>query len=167
MPSGCILRCLSVDIIFDYDKGDLCKPQTQQAWIHFAESGQIDGALMGPPCHTFSAARELGGVAGYSEGDGGPRVIRTREEIFGLPQMTPQEADYIQVSNELLCFSLHLLLVIMRHLKGTTSRGVASLNLEDTGGQSLGKAPENDSCDYLAGAFRGSSPKTDDAHAYG
>ena len=120
MPEGCVLRCLSVDIIFDYDKGDLCNPATQKAWLAFAEDGQIDGALMGPPCHTFSTARECGGVAGQSDGDGGPRVIRTAEQIFGMAQTTPTEAEHLQVSNELLCFSLQLIAVIIRHLKWAT-----------------------------------------------
>ena len=120
MPDGCVLRCLSVDIIFDYDKGDLRNPTTQKAWLDFAEQGQIDGALMGPPCHTYSTARECGGIAGQSGGDGGPRVIRTAEQPYGMTQTTPREAEHLLVSNELLCFSLQFIAVIIRHLKWAT-----------------------------------------------
>eukprot|EP00434_Breviolum_minutum_P033050 symbB.v1.2.029238.t1/scaffold3175.1/size97379/5 len=113
MPDGCILRCLSIDIIFDYQKGDLRNAKTQRDWLQWAQAGVLDGALMGPPCHTFSVARECGGIAGSTAGDGGPRVVRLANAQYGLEQVRPQEAEHLLVSNELLTFSLCLIVVMI------------------------------------------------------
>ena len=113
MPDGCVLRCLSIDIIFDYQKGDLRNARTQQDWLQWARAGVLDGALMGPPCHTFSVARECGGIAGATTGDGGPRVVRLANAQYGISQVRPQEAEHVLVSNELLAFSLCLIIVMI------------------------------------------------------
>ena len=120
MPDGCVLRCLSIDIIFDYQKGDLRNARTQRDWLQWAKAGVLDGALMGPPCHTFSVARECGGIAGSTNGDGGPRVVRLATAQYGLEQVRPQEAEHLLVSNELLAFSLCLTVVMIDKGKWAT-----------------------------------------------
>ena len=75
VPAGCLLCILSVDVIFNETTGDLTNPANQRKWLHYAWCGCIVGAFAGPPCESWSRARRLGGVAGYSVGDGGPRVI--------------------------------------------------------------------------------------------
>lgn len=76
-PEGCVLRVLSVDVIFSASD-DLANEENQRKWIHFAVSGCIIACYAGPPCESWSKARSRGGIAGEARGDdNGPRAIRT------------------------------------------------------------------------------------------
>lgn len=66
----------------------------------------------GPPCETWSRARLQGGVAGETSGDGGPRLVRSRESPLGLPFLTVAEAEQVLQANRLLLFTLRLFLLI-------------------------------------------------------
>ena len=77
----------------------------------------IAGVFSGPPCEGWSRARLRGGVAGFSTGDGGPRVIRTEEETAGLNTVKVKEARQLLLANRLLLFTISLFLVLLPQRK--------------------------------------------------
>lgn len=112
-PEGCVLRVLSVDVIFSAS-GDLANPANQRRWIRFALSGCIIACYAGPPCESWSRARCRGGVAGLSYGDGGPRVLRTAEVPQGLEAVRIRELHQILQANRLLLFAIQLFHAMVR-----------------------------------------------------
>ena len=116
VPAGFLLCILSVDVIFNEITGDLTNLSNQRKWLHYAWCGCIVGAYAGPPCESWSRARRLGGVAGYSMGDGGPRVIRSQAFPQGLPALKIKELWQIQLANRLLLFTISLFNVLL-HLR--------------------------------------------------
>ena len=109
-PKNSIKVILSVDIIYDHQRANLANGSVQRQWINFILNGLIAILYVGPPCESWSAARALGGIAGYTAGDGGPRALRTTEYPYGLPAMKVKEALQIQIANVLLTFSLMAML---------------------------------------------------------
>ena len=103
-PDGYVMRILSVDIIYDPIAGNLACPVNQAVWLRHIDRGYVIGFLAGPPCESWSRARLHGGVAGWSAGDGGPRVLRTAEVPEGLFTMTVAEQQQALLGNRLLCF---------------------------------------------------------------
>jgi len=64
----------------------------EQVWAELRASilaGKYAGALMGPPCSTFSAARSL---------PGGPRPLRGAEgqDLYGLQGLAPKEQEQVK-----------------------------------------------------------------------
>ncbi len=109
-PKNSIKVILSVDIIYDHQRANLANGSVQRQWINFILNGLIAILYVGPPCESWSAARALGGIAGHTAGDGGPRALRTTEYPYGLPAMKVKEALQIQIANVLLTFSLMAML---------------------------------------------------------
>lgn len=103
-PDGYVLRILSVDIIYDPIAGNLACPVNQALWLKYIDRGYVIGFIAGPPCESWSRSRLHGGVAGWSRGDGGPRVLRTEEAPEGLFTMTVAEQQQVLLGNRLLCF---------------------------------------------------------------
>ena len=105
-PPGYVMRILSVDVIFDAVAGNLACHKNQEKWLCNIDRGFVAGLMAGPPCESWSRARIHGGVAGWSNGDGGPKVVRTMEYPEGLPSMTIRELLQTITGNVLLCFVL-------------------------------------------------------------
>ena len=103
-PPGFVLRILSVDVIFDAAAGNLACHKNQEKWLCNIDRGFVAGLMAGPPCESWSRARIHGGIAGWSTGDGGPKVVRTMEYPEGLPSMTIREFLQTIIGNVLLCF---------------------------------------------------------------
>ena len=112
-PSGTTLLPLALDIIFDPVRCDLSRLSTQRKWLDYAKVGAIVGFIAGPPCETWSAARAAGGRAGSHHGDGGPRQIRSWNDPFGLPALSPDERRHVDLSNQLLLFSIDMALEML------------------------------------------------------
>ena len=117
MPDGFTLFVLSVDVIFDAVSGDLASESNQSRWERYVISGCIAMIFSGPPCETWSRARLQGGVAGETSGDGGPRVVRSREEPYCLPFVKVAEAEQVLQANRLLLFTLRLFLLMTFQMK--------------------------------------------------
>ena len=114
VPEYAIKVILSVDIIYDHQRANLAVRSVQRQWITFIQNGLIAVLVVGPPCESWSSARALGGIAGYTTGDGGPRTIRTAEFPLGLPALKIREALQLQIANVLLTFSLLAMLWMAR-----------------------------------------------------
>ena len=80
---GVTVHTLSVDIILDRTWGDVANPEVQQFWIHAVQQRWVIGFLGGPPCESWSRAREHA-LIGESTG---PRVVRTASTSWGLPSL--------------------------------------------------------------------------------
>ena len=113
-PSGYVMRILSVDVIFDPVAGNLACPRNQEVWLQNIDRGFVAGLMAGPPCESWSRARVHGGVAGWSTGDGGPRVLRTVEYPEGLDSMTIKELRQTYLGNVLLCFTMKAFLRMVK-----------------------------------------------------
>ena len=113
-PSGYVMRILSVDVIFDKVAGNLACPRNQEVWLQNIDRGFVAGLMAGPPCESWSRARVHGGVAGWSTGDDGPRVLRTLEYPEGLDSMTIKELQQTHLGNILLCFTMKAFLRMVK-----------------------------------------------------
>ena len=106
---GVSMVVVSLDLMVDADWGDVRRPTTQKFWLDGARAGWICGGLCGPPCETWSQAR----VAAVNKLTArGPRPLRAIDFLWGLSSLSLKEAQQIAVGNELLLFSLELLLEI-------------------------------------------------------
>ena len=103
---GFVIHTLSVDIVLDTTWGDVSDARVQKFWISAAMQGWIIGFLGGPPCETWSRAREHT-LAGSQRS--GPRVIRTLAQMWGLSSLALKEIRQILVGNQLMFFALHMM----------------------------------------------------------
>ena len=69
-----------------------------------ARSGFWDGGHGGPPCSTFSPA-----LSKPLPGGGGPRPYRSRQFLFGLPELEGRRLERVQHANRLLQTSMDVL----------------------------------------------------------
>ena len=114
LPPRATRVIISVDIIYDRQNADLSKLEVQQTWLGFIARGLVAVLYTGPPCETWSSARALGGIAGYTSGDNGPRMLRTSEWPSGLKALRLREARQVLMANILLTFSLLAMLFMLR-----------------------------------------------------
>ena len=112
-PDGACVTSLALDIIFDPIRCDLSRRAIQCKWIGYARAGGVLGLIAGPPCESWSAARAEGGRAGDHAGDGGPRLIRSWNQPFGLEATTPDEQWHLFLANTLLLFSVDMALELL------------------------------------------------------
>ena len=116
IPPSCIRIILSVDIIFDAVRANLSLPEVQHKWLGFIRSECICVLVVGPPCESWSKAREKGGIPGHLGGDGGPRMLRSAMTPAALESLKIAELTQVQLANCLLCFALQAFLyMLMAH----------------------------------------------------
>lgn len=82
---GIILHTLSVDIVLDSCWGDISDEKVRQFWVSAAWNRWVIGFLGGPPCETWSRAREH---HIQTNSRCGPRVIRTSKQPWGLDSLS-------------------------------------------------------------------------------
>ena len=82
MQTGAHVFTLSVDLCMQRIKGDLATPQAARWWKERILSGQVVAAGGGPPCETFTVARQY---------DGGPRPLRSAAHPLGIPGLSIRE----------------------------------------------------------------------------
>ena len=104
---GFTILTVSLDIVIDAQFGDISNPQTRQFWLHYIRQGFIAGFLAGPPCNTWSKARQVQLLS-----ERGPRVIRTPEAPWGLESLRCGELDQLILGTILLGFALECLLAM-------------------------------------------------------
>ena len=94
---------ISVDTAIDEIHGDLSGGDNFMQLLGLAKSGAVAGSLTGPPCETFSAARNI-----QMEEQRGPRPLRTTAQPWCLHDRTARELRQCAVGSELLMNSLQL-----------------------------------------------------------
>eukprot|EP00435_Cladocopium_sp_Y103_P042165 s432_g11.t1 len=97
------LKLISVDTAIDRVHGDLSSGPNLQKILRMARQGLFAAVLTGPPCETFSAARGIALESGF-----GPRILRTREQPWLLPERGSRELRQCDVGSELLLNSLQI-----------------------------------------------------------
>ena len=102
---GAFLFPISLDVILDPVKGDLLADDVQTFWLRKVAEGLILVTVAGPPCETWSVSRWR-----QLEGDGGPRLVRSTEDLFSLiwsiTLLPIRELRQTTVGNKLLQFAL-------------------------------------------------------------
>ena len=92
---------LSVDIIFSETWGNLLNPTTAALFTDAIRSGWLVAVLAGPPCETWSIARQRG-----LYDDNGPKPLRSLGILEGFGLLTIREVKQLCVGNELLGIAL-------------------------------------------------------------
>ena len=101
--SGLQIFTLSVDLCMQRKSGDLATPHACRWWKDRVLSGQVVAAGGGPPCETFTVARQY---------EGGPRPLRSASQPLGLPGLTLKEWCQLRISDRLLRFLLDILVTL-------------------------------------------------------
>ena len=97
--------CLSIDYCLQADKGDLAGAHSSQWWAAQILKGAVFGIGGGPPCETWSSARLL---------PDGPRPLRSFDDPFGLPALSPKEWQQVETGTALVLFITHMLFLCAR-----------------------------------------------------
>ena len=133
-PPGTSLHVVSLDVIIDSSWGNVRNTATQRFWLEGVRQGWVLGALLGPPCETWSQARFNAISALHRRA---PRPLRSWDRLWGLDSLSLREAEQVDVGNELLLFSLSLMfeLALAQRCRGFGTSQRASgwsetLNLE-------------------------------------
>ena len=100
---------VSLDIVIDSTWGDIGNQKTQRFWLDSIRSGFVIGFLAGPPCCTWSIARDKK-VANSNRR--GPRVLRNREALWGFWSVSLKEKRQLFDGHLLLGFSLHAMVLL-------------------------------------------------------
>ena len=98
------VRALSVDVVISLRYGDLLRHETQHAFMEAVKQGWVCGLAAGPPCETWSRAREHQLEQGW-----GPRPVRAIDSPEGLSQLSLKEARQVLFGNQLLSIATLLL----------------------------------------------------------
>ena len=106
---GIVIHTLSVDILLDSHWGDVSDVNVQNFWIHAARQRWVVGFLGGPPCETWSRAREQ---TLDTKDRMGPRVVRTIDEAWGKASLSLREMRQVLIGNQLMWFSIMMMVVL-------------------------------------------------------
>lgn len=102
---GWMAKALSVDVVISLKYGDLLNPEIQSKFIAAIQQGYVSGLAAGPPCETWSTAREHR----LDEFSAGPRPVRSLETPIGLEVLSVREVRQVIVGNRLLGVALVLI----------------------------------------------------------
>ena len=92
--------CISVDLCLEKARSDLSTESNAQWWRDRLYSGIILGVGGGPSCETWTAARLQ---------EGGPKVVRTADQPWGLPALSKRRWRQVAVGTRLLTFLVSML----------------------------------------------------------
>ena len=96
------LKALSIDVIFDVEFGNLLRQETLDLFIRALRGKQLLGFMAGPPCETWSRARNV-------QAENGPRPGRSVQRLQGEAFLTKREAEQVSLGNRLLAVTFRLL----------------------------------------------------------
>eukprot|EP00435_Cladocopium_sp_Y103_P031951 s274_g8.t1 len=103
----CIILTVSLDIIINEIHGDVARSATRALWLQAIRDGHVIGFMGGPPCNTWSRARQVA-----IQGRPGPRVLRLADTAWGRPSLRISELHQIILGNLLLGFALECLTLL-------------------------------------------------------
>ena len=104
-----------IDIVVDGDvlePANILDPVIMQKVRNWCSSGILALVHFGTPCTTFSRARK--------HGDGGPPPIRSDKHLYGIPGISPDDAEKVRLGTRFLDISLELADLVFQH-KGAWS----------------------------------------------
>lgn len=111
--------------------GNISRSQTREFWLGAILDGIIVALFGGPPCKTWSQAREKN-ISGQAFA---PRVLRTRETPWGKPSLRLKEVRQLLLGNDLMGFMLEAIVALycmagvalLEHPAAPASEGSASI----------------------------------------
>ena len=104
---------VSVDIVIDTEWGDVSRETTRVHWLEAARRGWILAVASGPPCNTWSRARNKKLLTVRTRRT--PRPVRDAEHLWGKESLTLGEFIAVHTGNLLLGYSLQLMVIIALH----------------------------------------------------
>ena len=99
------VHVLSLDVAVHATLGDLRGYDNVAKWAAAIRGGRVHAMVAGPPCETWSLAREL---------PDGPPPLRSRSEPWGRLAVTERQWLQLQTGNELLWSTLWLFAELLR-----------------------------------------------------
>ena len=99
---GFLIHVISLDVVLSSTWGDLLQPAARAFWRDAIRRRFIAGLIGGPPCETWSQARERA-VPKHGRA---PRVLRTAEFPRGKEALRLRELRQLSVGNSLMGFQL-------------------------------------------------------------
>lgn len=105
MLPGYKVLTLSLDTAISTTRGNLDRGDVMEKLTAMATYGWIAGALTGPPCETFSAARH---IKPAEEGGRWPRPLRHPHALWGLRHLSNRELRQLATGSRLMLLSLLL-----------------------------------------------------------
>ena len=103
---GVSIRVLSVDTAIHGQCGDLDVGENFSRLLQLAARGLFAASLSGPPCETWSAARNL--LLDEAPNRRAPRPLRTALQPWGVECRSCRELEQTRVGSRLMLNSLHL-----------------------------------------------------------
>lgn len=102
----CDTRALSIDIVISESFGNLLDDSTFMLFAAAMRAGWVSRVAAGPPCETWSVAREI-----YYKELYGPRRVRDAFHLSGYNVLKIKELRQVIIGNQLLGVALRLFLV--------------------------------------------------------
>ena len=99
---------ICLDVVHNAKLCNLASDELVAKILALIRSGHILGAQAGPPCETWSRAREVK----IADKPSAPRPLRSAHQPWGLPSLRPKEYKQLQISNKLLQTAL----LVVAHL---------------------------------------------------
>ena len=159
---------ISLDVVLDAHWENVLSPQAQEFWLSQISKGAIHGVIAGPPCETWSVARER-----YYQTFSGPRPVRDLESLWGLTSLSLREALQVLTADRLLTFPLATFLrmwylrrwfVLEHPAPPDRSRHPAAPSIWELSCADPGFLGRRWVAGDLPGIFGGPEPETDYAH---
>ena len=162
------IKALSVDLVVSETWGDLMDPKKKELFLDAILQGWVTGVVSGPPCETWSKARERS-LDEAQGGASGPRPIRSALEPWGLEQLTVRELVQLVTGNALLGISVLMFTAawisgtfsLLEHPIEPGSYGVCKY-LASRDSQISGGASTSPKTGGVPGVLWGGEPKTYD-----
>jgi len=88
------------DLVYQFD---ILLPKNLDALLRLLAGGRVKGVCLASPCDTFSAARRAPRWSSY------PSALRSKECIYGLPNLTERESFLCERGNHLMEVTARLL----------------------------------------------------------
>lgn len=99
---GILIHIISLDVVLSATWGDLLQPKARAFWRDAIRRRLVVGLLGGPPCETWSQARERE-ITAHGRA---PRVLRTASCPWGKEALRLRELRQLSVGNSLMGFQL-------------------------------------------------------------
>ena len=110
MAQGSETKALSIDIVISEEFGNLLQESTFAVFAGAIQAGWISGVAAGPPCETWSVARER-----YYQDQHGPRPLRDAHHLSGFGSLRIKELRQVNVGNQLLGVAIRLFVLAWLH----------------------------------------------------
>eukprot|EP00438_Fugacium_kawagutii_P005037 Skav221091 [mRNA] locus=scaffold1024:105675:110399:- [translate_table: standard] len=109
-PDGTVLHTVSLDLMIDAVYGDVMRPETRRFWMDGIARSWVYGLLAGPPCETWTQARDQ--ALTTASGRHPPRRLRDRDQPWGFSSLSLRELTQLLTGNGLLTFTAEALLAL-------------------------------------------------------